>query len=91
MSALLCRYGQALGEQCQNEATIDAFRQGEPSLCEQHVLQSDLFFEQDEWEIARDYVEGFAKIVKVIDIRPLFYLTAGILPGTTGALLPTSR
>jgi hypothetical protein len=56
---------------CENEASVDPFGAGEVFLCEQHYRLSELSSEETEWRIARDYVAGFAKIAKVVDLDPL--------------------
>ena len=67
----LCQVGSKTENPCENEATVDPFGLGEPFLCSQHFEDKNLTDQQNEWEIARDYVAGFAGLAKVIDLDPL--------------------
>lgn len=52
MDAPPCRYRCKTDHPCENEAAIDAFGMGEPSVCEQYYNSKNLVCEQGEWEIA---------------------------------------
>ncbi len=71
MSFPKCQVGSKTGRRCENEASIDPFGMGEYFICEQHHRLSELSSEEGEWHIARDYIAGFAKLAKVIDVDPL--------------------
>lgn len=71
MSFPRCRVGTKTDHPCENEASVDPFGMGEYFICEQHHRLSELSNEEMEWNIARDYVAGFAKIANVVDLGPL--------------------
>jgi hypothetical protein len=66
-----CRAGTKTDHPCENEASVDPFGTGDYFVCEQHHRYQELSNEQMEWNIARDYVTGFAEIAKVVDLDAL--------------------
>ena len=71
MSFPKCQVGSKTDHPCENEASVDPFGTGEYMVCEQHYKLSEISNEECEWSIAREYVGGFAKLAKVIDVDPL--------------------
>ena len=59
---------------CTNEATEPYGRSGEPDVCERHARQLDLSHDLEEFEIAREYVAGFAKVAEASSCRRLMEL-----------------
>jgi hypothetical protein len=49
---------------CENEATVSYCGSGEPGVCERHARDLDLANELEDFEIARDYVAGLAKVAE---------------------------
>jgi hypothetical protein len=59
---------------CPNEATECYCESGEPNVCEQQARDPDLSHDHEEFEIARDYVAGFAKVARASACRKLMEL-----------------
>ncbi len=66
MAARLCTM-----RSCPNEATEPYCGSGEPDVCERHRRDLDLAYEHEEFEIAREYIVGFAEIAKASGCRAL--------------------
>jgi hypothetical protein len=64
MAARLCKMGS-----CSNEATECNCCSGEPDVCDKYAR--DLSHDLEEFEIASDYVAGFAKIAEASACRRL--------------------
>jgi hypothetical protein len=69
MAARLCTMSS-----CPNEATECYCGSGEPDFCEQHARDLELSHDNEEFEIARDYVAGFAKVAEASACRRLMEL-----------------
>jgi hypothetical protein len=74
MAARLCAMGSRTRRPCEYEATVPYCGSGEPDVCERHARELDLAHDCEEFEIARDYVAGFAKVAQASACRKLIVM-----------------
>ena len=74
MAARLCTIGSRTRCPCEYEAPVPYCGSSEPDVCERHARDLDLANELEEFEIARDYVAGFAKVAEAAACRRLMEL-----------------
>jgi hypothetical protein len=74
VSGAPCTMGSRTRRPCENEATVAYCGSGKPDVCEQHARDLDLAHDLEEFEIARDYVAGFAKVAEASACRRLMEL-----------------
>ena len=71
MAARMCMIGSRTTRPCENEVTLPYCGSSEPDVCEQHARALDLAHDLEEFEIARDYVAGLAKVAEASGCRRL--------------------
>jgi hypothetical protein len=74
MAARLCAMGSRTRRPCEYEATVPYCGSGKPDVCERHARELDLAHDCEEFEIARDYVAGFAKVAQASACRKLIVM-----------------
>jgi len=74
MAARLCAMGSRTRRQCEYEATVPYCGSGKPDVCERHARELDLAHDCEEFELARDYVAGFAKVAQASACRKLIVM-----------------
>jgi hypothetical protein len=74
MAARLCAMGSRMRRPCEYEATVPYCGSGKPDVCERHARELDLAHDCEEFEIARDYVAGFAKVAQASACRKLIVM-----------------